>query len=53
MRDEYVIYSGHWDHMGRQGDNIYHGASDNASGTAGVLELANSFTQLTARPSVP
>jgi Zn-dependent M28 family amino/carboxypeptidase len=50
LRDEYVIYSGHWDHMGRQGDNIYHGASDNASGTAGVLELAHAFTQLPARP---
>ena len=40
LRDEYVIYSGHWDHMGRQGDNIYHGASDNASGTASVLVSA-------------
>ena len=50
LRDEYVIYSGHWDHMGRQGDNIYHGASDNASGTAGVLELAHAFTQLPAHP---
>jgi Zn-dependent M28 family amino/carboxypeptidase len=46
LRNEYVIYSGHWDHLGRQGDNIFHGASDNASGTAGVLELAHAFTQL-------
>jgi hypothetical protein len=50
LRDEYVIYSGHWDHLGRQGDNIFHGASDNASGTAGVLELARAFTQLPSRP---
>jgi len=50
LRSEYVIYSGHWDHMGRQGDNIYHGASDNASGTAGVLELAHAFTELPTRP---
>ena len=50
LRDEYVIYSGHWDHMGKQGDRIYHGASDNASGTAGVLELAHAFAQLPARP---
>ena len=46
LRNEYVIYSGHWDHMGRQGDNIFHGASDNASGTAGVLELAHAFSEL-------
>jgi Zn-dependent M28 family amino/carboxypeptidase len=46
LKNEYVIYSGHWDHMGKQGDNIFHGASDNASGTAGVLELAHAFTAL-------
>lgn len=48
LRNEYLIYSGHWDHMGHQGENIFHGASDNASGTAGVLELAHAFTQLPA-----
>ena len=50
LRHEYVIYSGHWDHLGRQGDHIFHGASDNASGAAGVLELARAFTQLPAPP---
>ncbi len=50
LRSEYVIYSGHWDHLGHQGDNIYHGASDNASGTAGVLELAHAFTELPTHP---
>jgi Zn-dependent M28 family amino/carboxypeptidase len=50
LRNEYVIYSGHWDHLGRQDDNIFHGASDNASGTAGVLELARAFTKLPAHP---
>jgi Zn-dependent M28 family amino/carboxypeptidase len=50
LRQEYVIYSGHWDHLGRQGENIFHGASDNASGTAGVLELAHAFSELPARP---
>jgi Zn-dependent M28 family amino/carboxypeptidase len=50
LRNEYVIYSGHWDHLGSQGDNIFHGASDNASGVAGVLELAHAFTALPARP---
>jgi len=49
LRQEYVIYSGHWDHLGHQGENIFHGASDNASGTAGVLELAHAFAALPAR----
>jgi Zn-dependent M28 family amino/carboxypeptidase len=50
LRTEYVIYSGHWDHLGKQGENIFRGASDNASGTAGVLELAHAFASLPARP---
>ena len=50
LHSEYVIYSGHWDHLGHQGDNIFHGASDNASGVAGLLELAHAFTALPAHP---
>jgi Zn-dependent M28 family amino/carboxypeptidase len=50
LHNEYVIYSGHWDHLGRQGENIFHGASDNASGVAGVLELAHAFTLLPSHP---
>jgi len=42
--DETIIYTAHWDHLGinadLEGDNIYNGASDNASGTAGLLALA-------------
>jgi Zn-dependent M28 family amino/carboxypeptidase len=43
--DEYVIYSGHWDHLGvglpdARGDRIYNGAVDNATGIAALLELA-------------
>jgi Zn-dependent M28 family amino/carboxypeptidase len=49
-RDEYVIYSAHWDHLGRnpklKGDQIFHGAADNASGCAGLLEIAREYTQL-------
>jgi Zn-dependent M28 family amino/carboxypeptidase len=46
--DEYVLYSAHWDHVGvgsadESGDTIYNGAEDNASGMAGVLELARAF----------
>ena len=46
-RDEWVIYTTHWDHFGIgpavNGDTIYRGAIDNASGTAGLLELARAM----------
>ena len=52
--DEYIIYSAHWDHMGVgaevNGDSIYNGALDNASGTACLLAIAEGFTQLKKRP---
>lgn len=45
--DESVVYSAHWDHLGRDakadGDGIYNGAADNAVGVAGLLELARAF----------
>jgi Zn-dependent M28 family amino/carboxypeptidase len=52
LRDDYIIYSAHWDHLGRnpklKGDQIFNGAADNASGCAGILEIAREFTQLAA-----
>ncbi len=50
LKNEYVVYSGHWDHHGQVGDKIFHGASDNAAGTAGVLELARAFHSLHPAP---
>ena len=54
LRDEYVIYSAHWDHLGRhpelQGDQIFNGAIDNASGVASLLQLAAAFTKLNPPP---
>jgi Zn-dependent M28 family amino/carboxypeptidase len=52
---EYIIYSAHWDHLGygkpdAKGDSIYNGALDNASGTAGLLELARVFKSLKTKP---
>lgn len=48
--DEYVIYSAHWDHLGVgapiEGDSIYNGALDNATGTAVLLEIARAFSEL-------
>jgi Zn-dependent M28 family amino/carboxypeptidase len=54
LRGEYVIYTAHWDHLGRhpelQGDQIFNGAIDNASGVASVIELAGAFTKLNPPP---
>lgn len=41
--DEYFVFTAHWDHLGRQGDKIFNGALDNATGTAALLELASAF----------
>jgi len=54
LRDEYVIYTAHWDHLGRdpslEGDQIFNGALDNATGTAALLELAQAFAGLAQPP---
>ena len=54
LKDEYVVYSAHWDHLGVgapvKGDNIYNGALDNASGVASVLEIARAFKDLKPQP---
>jgi Zn-dependent M28 family amino/carboxypeptidase len=53
-KDEYVVYTAHWDHLGRdstlKGDQIYNGAIDNASGTSAILEIANAFSKLPTPP---
>jgi len=50
LPNEYLIISAHYDHLGidhkKEGDNIYNGANDNASGTAAVLALAEYFKKL-------
>lgn len=52
--DEYIIYSAHWDHLGVgepvDGDSIYNGAHDNASGTVGMLTIAETFAKMKKRP---
>lgn len=54
LRDEYVVYTAHWDHLGIgqpvNGDSIFNGAIDNASGSAAVLELAKAFKALPTAP---
>ena len=53
-KDEYVVYTAHWDHLGRdslaKGDQIYNGALDNASGVSSMLEIAKAFTKLSTPP---
>ena len=53
-KDEAVIYTAHWDHLGVgvavDGDGIYNGAVDNATGLALLLELARAFGELAQRP---
>ena len=54
LKDEWVVYTTHWDHFGVgpavNGDTIYRGAIDNASGTGGLIELARAFSATTPRP---
>ena len=52
--NEFVVYTAHWDHLGRDtslaGDQIYNGAVDNASGSAGLIEIARAYSKLFPRP---
>lgn len=54
LKDEVVVYSAHWDHFGVgvpvKGDSIYNGAADNATGTAGLLVLAQAFKTMKTPP---
>lgn len=54
LKDEYVIYTSHWDHFGIgapiNGDKVYNGALDNASGVGGLIELARAFKKLPKPP---
>ena len=54
LKAQYVIYSAHLDHLGIgdrvQGDDVYHGALDNASGSAALLESARAFSALRTPP---
>lgn len=50
LRDEWLIVSAHFDHLGRTGATYFPGADDNASGTAMMLEVARCFARQDARP---
>lgn len=52
--DEVIIYAGHWDHLGvgesLDGDSIYNGANDNATGIAAIIEIAKAFKHASVPP---
>lgn len=52
--DDHIIYTAHWDHLGKdaskEGDQIYNGAHDNATGTAAMIAMAKAYSSLTPRP---
>ncbi|GAA3927276.1 M28 family peptidase [Hymenobacter algoricola] len=54
LRDEHVVHSAHLDHLGFgaavQGDSLYNGAHDNATGVASVLEIARAYASLRQKP---
>src|SRR5437764_14928745 len=54
LKDEYLLYSAHLDHLGisppDKGDSINNGAYDNASGSACLLEIARAFSRMKQRP---
>jgi hypothetical protein len=54
LRDQYVVYTAHVDHLGIcpavEGDNVCHGALDNASGTSTLLEIARAYASLPQPP---
>jgi Zn-dependent M28 family amino/carboxypeptidase len=52
--DEYVVFTAHWDHLGvgepQNGDKIFNGAVDNASGVAELMEIARAATKIQPKP---
>jgi Zn-dependent M28 family amino/carboxypeptidase len=54
LKDEFVVYTAHWDHLGKDdsltGDQVYNGAADNASGVAALLEIGEGFARLNPTP---
>jgi hypothetical protein len=47
-KDEWLIVTGHYDHLGKKGDVIYYGADDDGSGSTGVMEIAEAFAKAKA-----
>ncbi len=52
-KDEYVMLTGHYDHLGKRGNEIYYGADDDGSGTTSVIQIAEAFSQAKAEGHAP
>jgi len=50
LKDEYVVYTAHWDHFGKSAEGIFHGAEDDALGCGALIEVARAFNRLPAPP---
>jgi Zn-dependent M28 family amino/carboxypeptidase len=50
LKDEYVVYTAHWDHFGKNAEGIFHGAEDDALGCAALIEMGRAFTKLSVPP---
>ena len=54
LKNEYIIYTSHWDHLGIgpevNGSKIYHGAMDNASGVGGLIEISRAYARASTPP---
>jgi hypothetical protein len=52
-KDEFVVLTAHYDHLGKQGDRIFYGADDDGSGTVTVIEMAEAFAKAKAEGNGP
>src|SRR5437773_3682821 len=50
LKDEYIVYTAHWDHFGKTAEGIFHGAEDDALGCAALIEMGRTFTKLPTPP---
>ena len=50
LRNQYVLLTAHYDHLGKSNEGIYYGANDNASGTVSVIEIARALAVLHPHP---
>ena len=52
-KEEYVMITGHYDHLGKRGDVIYYGADDDGSGTVSVMQIAEAFAAAAKKGKQP
>jgi Zn-dependent M28 family amino/carboxypeptidase len=50
LKDQFVVFTAHWDHFGKNADGIFHGAEDDALGCASLIEVARAFTKVSVPP---